>query len=278
MQLRITTLAENTAIGSGTLAEHGLSMLVEADDLCLMLDTGQTGTAVHNAYALGIDLSRVRHLVLSHGHQDHTGGLKEVLARTGELDVYAHSDVWRARYAVRKGQKARYSGLPFLREHLEALGATFHLSDGPAAIAPNVIATGAVPRVTPFEKLDVDLKVRTPLGWQQDQIPDDQALLVKTPKGLVVLLGCAHSGIVNTLLHARQVAGEPRFLAVLGGTHLGFSTTEQLERTVAALKEFDIQRLGVSHCTGLPAAARLAHEFGDRFFFNNVGTVTEWQF
>ncbi len=200
-----------------------------------------------------------------------------MLAQTGEVKVYAHTDVWKPRYVVRKGEKARYAGLTFVREQLESMGATFQLSDGPAHITREMMTTGPVPRVTPFERLDAELVVKMPHGWQQDQIPDDQALVVKTPRGLVVLLGCAHSGIVNTLLHAQQVAGQNRIFAVLGGTHLGFSTEEQLEETVAALRQFDIQKLGVSHCTGLAAAGRLAREFGERFFFNNVATVTEWE-
>ena len=278
MRIRIATLAENSAVKQGTLAEHGLSMLLQVDDLWVLLDTGQTNTVVHNARALRIDLSNVSHIVLSHGHQDHTGGLRDVLVQIGgDVVVHAHPEVWRPRYAVRKGEKPRYSGLPFVREQLESLGATFDLSDVPTEIGGKVMTTGPGPRNTPFEKLDADLKVKTPRGWEQDQIPDDQSLLVKTSKGLVVLLGCAHSGIVNTLHRAREVSGEKRIFAVLGGTHLGFSSREQIEQTVVALKGLDIQKLGVSHCTGPAASAILAREFGDRFFFNNVGTISEWE-
>lgn len=274
--MRITTLAENTATRTGTLAEHGLSIFVEVDELCMLLDTGQTGTAVHNARALGVDLTRVRHIVLSHGHQDHTGGLRDVLGAIGhEVVVHGHERLWDARFVVRKGEKPRYSGLPFVRAQLESLGATFQLSAGPIAIADGITTTGPVPRNSGFEKLDADLRTSTATGWVQDEVPDDQALVVKTSKGLVVLLGCAHSGIVNTLIRAREVAREDRIFAVLGGTHLGFSTPEQLERTIEALKELGVERMGVSHCTGLPAAGRLAAEFGSRFFYNNVGTVTE---
>ena len=276
VHLRITTLVENTATKMGTLAEHGLSMLVEVDDLCLLLDTGQTNTVVHNAHVLGVDLSRVEHLVLSHGHSDHSGGLMKVLAETGEVIVHGNTDIWRPRYGTRGGGKPRFSGFPHVREQLESMGASFHLCDGPDWISREVMTTGPVPRVTPFEKLDADLKVKTPTGWEQDQVPDDKALLVKTARGLVVLSGCAHSGIVNTMTWARQVAGEERIFAVLGGTHLGFSTAEQLAKTVDALHKFGIEKLGVSHCTGLLAASLLAREFGSRFFFNNVGTVTEW--
>jgi 7,8-dihydropterin-6-yl-methyl-4-(beta-D-ribofuranosyl)aminobenzene 5'-phosphate synthase len=278
MRLRVTTLTENSTTKSGTLAEHGLSMLLEVDDLLVLLDTGQTDTAVHNARLLGVDLSRVHHIVLSHGHQDHTGGLRSVLARMDGAWVYAHTEVWSPRYGVQDGERHRYNGVPFVREQLESLGAAFELSDAPVAIAPGLITTGYVPRRNDFERLDANQKVRTPLGWKQDEIPDDQALLVKTPKGLVVLLGCAHSGIVNTLNRAREVAQEEGVFAVLGGTHLKAAGPEQMERTVEALRQMDIRHIGVSHCTGLPAAARLAQEFGERFFFNNVGTITEWEF
>ena len=278
MKVKITTLAENSVGKIGAIAEHGLSMLLELDDLCVMLDAGPSGSTAHNARFMNVDLSRVGHIALSHGHGDHTGGLMDVLAQTGEVTVHAHTEVWKPRYSVRKDQKPKYSGLPYQRGLLEAMGATFNLSDAPIQIAENVMTTGPVPRKTDFEKLDSAAKVKTPQGWEQDQILDDQALLVKTPKGLVVLLGCAHSGIVNSLNHARQVAGDERIFAVLGGTHLSFLDRDQLTKTVAALKEMDIQKLGVSHCTGMAAAVVLAHEFGDRFFFNNAGTVTEWEF
>ncbi|MGI5836929.1 MAG: MBL fold metallo-hydrolase, partial [Chloroflexota bacterium] len=239
MRVKITTLAENSVGKIGTIAEHGLSMLLELDDLCVLLDAGPSSSTVHNARFMDIDLSRVSHIVLSHGHWDHTGGLRDLLAQTGEVTVHAHTDVWKPRYSVRKGQKPRYTGLPYQRGLLEALGATFDLSDAPIRINENVMTTGPVPRKTDFEKLDSAARVKTPQGWEQDQILDDQSLLVKTPKGLVVLLGCAHSGIVNHLNQARKVSGEERIFAVLGGTHLGFLDREQLTKTVAALKEMD---------------------------------------
>lgn len=275
MRVKITTLAENSVGKIGAIAEHGLCMLLELDDLSVMLDAGPSSSTVHNARFMKVDLSRVNHVVLSHGHGDHTGGLRDVLAQTGEVTVHAHTEVWKSRYSVRKGEKPRYSGLPYQRELLEAMGANLNLSDAPIQITRDLMTTGPVPRKTDFEKLDSAAKVKTPRGWEQDQIMDDQSLLVKTPKGLVVLLGCAHSGIVNSLNQARQVSGEDRIYAVLGGTHLGFLDREQLAKTVVALKEMDIQKLGVSHCTGMMAAVVLAHEFGDRFFFNNAGTITE---
>jgi 7,8-dihydropterin-6-yl-methyl-4-(beta-D-ribofuranosyl)aminobenzene 5'-phosphate synthase len=279
MGVRITTLTENTAGKTNVLAEHGLSLLVEVDGLRILVDTGQTSTAVHNARVLGVDLRRLDAIVLSHGHGDHGGGLKEVLREAdppeGGIPVIGHPDIWSARYSCRKGEKPRFAGLPHRREELEALGARFHLERGPAKIGPGIMTTGEVPRVTLFERLDPVLKVKEGEAFLQDLLLDDQSLVLKRPAGLVIVLGCAHSGMVNTLLHARRITGENRIDTVVGGTHLGFGSKEQLEATTAALRGFDIQRLGVSHCTGMAAAAHLAKEFGERFFFNTAGTVTD---
>ena len=279
MPVRLTTLAENTAAESGMLGEHGLCILVEAHGRRVLLDSGQTHTAVHNARALGVDLTRVDAIVLSHGHVDHTGGLKEVLrevcGRGREIPVYAHPDIWASRYALREGRRPRFTGIPHRQEELETLGARFHLAAEPRQFLPGMWTTGEVPRVTGFEALDDRLKVRRPEGWRQDEIADDQALVVQTANGLVVVLGCAHSGIVNTLVYAQRFTGESRIFAVVGGTHLGPGAKEQLEPTISALKGFAIERLGVSHCTGLAPAARLAQEFGASFFFNNAGSVVD---
>lgn len=280
MSVRLTTLTENTAGTNAMLAEHGLSFLVEVDGRRILLDTGQSFTATENARTLGVNLADVDTIVLSHGHRDHTGGLREVLLEMTrgerEVPVYAHPAVWTARYARRRGHRERFSGMPHRREDLEALGAVFHLSAEQVELAPGIMTTGEVPRVTPFEHVDEGLQVRDGDGWRQDQVPDDQALLVKTRQGLVVVLGCAHSGIVNTLLHARQITGENRVHAVVGGTHLHIAPEPQLVETVRALREFGIRRLGVSHCTGLEVSVRLAQEFGEAFFFDNAGTVVEF--
>jgi 7,8-dihydropterin-6-yl-methyl-4-(beta-D-ribofuranosyl)aminobenzene 5'-phosphate synthase len=262
----------------GLLAEHGLAILVEAHGKRVLFDAGQTNTALHNARQLGLELTAVDAIVLSHGHYDHTGGLRSVLqemSRAGrQLPVFAHPQVFAPRYSLREGERARYTGLPFREEELAALGAQFHYSAGPMEIFPGIWTTGEVPRHS-FEQVDDALRVQAPEGWRQDEVADDQGLVVRTPRGLVVVLGCAHSGIVNTLDYVRQFTGESRLHAVVGGTHLGLGTKGKLEPSLQALKEMGIERLGVSHCTGPLAAARLAEAFGPAFFFNNVGTVAE---
>ena len=271
MQIRITTLSENTA-GHGFLGEWGLSMLVEADGQKILFDTGAGIAAVHNAQLLGIDLKSIDRIVLSHGHRDHTGGLREVLMRVGkEVDIVAHPDILTSRYTLRE-QQEQFSGLPFRRELLESLGARFNLTKESARITDRIFTTGEIPLLSGYEEIDANLFVREDGGQKPDALADDLALIIDTEFGLVVILGCAHRGIVNTLRRAQKITGKELIYAAIGGTHLLNASTERLEKTAAALKEMGVQRLGVSHCTGFKASAYLAGEFGNAFFLNNAGT------
>ena len=274
MKLAITTLSENTAGAVNLLAEWGLSILVETDTANILLDTGQSISASHNADILGVDLSKIDIIVLSHGHYDHTGGLRQVLSKIGKrVEIIAHPDIWAAKYSRRQGQEDRYIGIPFQRQELESLGANFNLTTKPVKITDDIMTTGEVPMVTDFEEIEPNrFFVKENSDWQPDELLDDQALIINTEQGLVVILGCAHRGMINTLYHAQQLTGVKQIHMVLGGCHLTGATEERIRLTIATLKELGAQRIGVSHCTGLPAAAIMAQEFGDSFFFNNAGT------
>ena len=274
MKLRITTLSENTAGLGNFLGEWGLSILVEADGLNLLLDTGQSISAAHNADLLDVDLSRVNQIVLSHGHFDHTGGLFPVLRRIKKtVDIVAHPDIWADKYSGREGQDYRYIGIPHHRHLLESLGANFKLTAEPTRISENIMTTGEIPMVTDFERVEPYLLVKEGSGFQPDEVLDDQALIINMEVGLVVLLGCAHRGIINTLHQAQKLTGVKKVYTVLGGCHLMDASEERIRLTTDALKEMGVQKLGVSHCTGLRAACHMAREFGESFFFNNAGTV-----
>jgi len=275
MKLSITTLSENTAARGYLLAEWGLSILAETDTVNILLDTGQSISASHNADILGIDLSKIDKIVLSHGHYDHTGGLREALLKMRKkVEIIAHPDVWTAKYARRQGQEERYNGIPFQQQELESIGARFNMTTKPVKITDNIMTTGEIPMVTDFEQIAANLLVKEGNDFKPDKLLDDQALVINTEPGLIVVLGCAHRGIINTLYHAQQITGVKQIHMVLGGCHLIGASEERIWRTIAALRELGVQRIGVSHCTGLPAAAIMAQEFGDSFFFNNAGIQT----
>jgi len=180
MSVRITTLSENTAGRGNLLAEWGLSILVETEKTSVLLDTGSSISAAHNADALGIDLNKVDKIVLSHGHYDHTGGLRQVLQKMRkDVEIIAHPDIWQAKYARRRDEPDRYIGIPFQRNELESLGAIFNLTAKPVKIDDSIMTTGEVPMVTSFEQVDADLFVKEDTGWHPEKIMDDQALIVK---------------------------------------------------------------------------------------------------
>ncbi|MFC1925631.1 MBL fold metallo-hydrolase [Chloroflexota bacterium] len=275
MELSITTLSDNAASARrGLLAETGLSFLVEVDNLTILLDAGQSISTVHNADALGIDLSRIDKIVLSHGHYDHTGGLQYVLARMRkEIEVIAHPDIWALKYSYNsREERYNYSGIPLRREEVESLGASFRLTPEPVWLAENIVTSGEIPMVTEYEEIPSNLCVKEGDGFLTDPLWDDQALFIKTEQGLVVVLGCGHHGIINTLRHAQKLTGMEIIHTVVGGAHFNGASELQLELSIAELRELGVQRMGLCHCTGMWAEARLAFEFGESFFFNNTGT------
>jgi 7,8-dihydropterin-6-yl-methyl-4-(beta-D-ribofuranosyl)aminobenzene 5'-phosphate synthase len=274
LSIRITTLSENTAGLPGLLAEWGLSILVETDDLKILFDTGASISVPHNASVLGLDLSTIDNIVLSHGHYDHTGGLKEVLKRVGKpVEIIAHPDIWTQKYR-RGGGGERYIGIPFSMETLEPLATLFALSNKPVWITDDIVTTGEIPMTEEFEELDASMYIKEGSNWYRDELLDDRALIIKTSEGLVVILGCAHRGAINTLRHAQEITGVELIHTVIGGTHLINASEERVLRTAVALQEMGVQRVGVSHCTGFTAAALLAQQLGESFFLNNTGTST----
>jgi len=266
----LTALVENTANRVGLIAEHGLCFLVEIDGRGLLFDTGQGRALLPNADELEVDLSRLDRVVLSHGHFDHTGGLLALLGRIGEREVVAHADALEPKLAVRKGQE-REIGIPTPVEELEQAGARFVECAGPMEVIPGVTATGPVPRVTDFESVSPRFKVRRNGGLAQDEIRDDQALIVHTDAGPYVVLGCAHAGLVNTLLYVSELTGTRQLAGVVGGTHLVDADEARLERTVQELGQFDLAQMAPCHCTGFRGQVALWQAFGDRFALTTAG-------
>ncbi len=275
MTYRITILCDNS-VGplAGTLGEHGFAALVEGEGGSLLFDTGQGETLLHNALRMNKDLHRVGIVALSHGHYDHTGGLLPLLRSCGEKDVLAHPALFGRRYRVKDTGESFSIGIPYDEAYLRGAGARFSLAAGFRELAPGIFLTGEVPRETGFETGDSGLYCDES-GCVFDAVRDDQSLVIRTEKGLVLVLGCCHAGIVNTITHARQQTGVPGIYAVIGGTHLGFSSPNQLEETVAALRECRIQKILGGHCTGFAASARLLREFPGQFHPAHVGYTLE---
>ena len=220
------------------------------------------------------NLSAVGAVAISHGHFDHAGGLLPYLQEYGSRRVYGHPGIFSHRYRVKDTMECIPIGMPHSRETLESAGAVFDLSEAFRPLAPGVYLSGEVPRATAFERGDQGL-YRDCIRQELDPTTDDQSLVLETDKGLVILLGCCHSGLINTLEHIARTTGRSDVFAVIGGTHLAFCSQEQVEKTVQALKCWGVGKIAAGHCTGFAASARLSRELPGGFQIAAVGYTLE---
>lgn len=277
MGFKITILSENTVRDQVELiGEHGFSAFIEGGGVNILFDTGQGLAILENSIALNKDLRAIDKIVLSHGHKDHSGGLSKVLQIKGDVEVIAHPHIFIGHYRLKKDGKKKYNGLPFNRPFLEGLGAKFNLIQDFQEISKDIYVTGEVPRKNPFEKGDPDLYADINGKLIPDPFNDDLSLVLDTKDGMVIVLGCAHAGMINIIQHIVQKRGTDKILAIIGGTHLKHAHSELLERTVNELDKYKIERIGVSHCTGIDASMILSQKFKKNFFSCNVGTVIEF--
>lgn len=268
--INITVVVENTVNRKDLKSEHGLSFWIETKDGNLLWDTGQTLLVLSNAQKLGISIQSTTHIALSHGHYDHTGGLIQVLLMAPHAHVHGHPVIFIPRFI-----KTGYSSKPIcssaIRDIIEELCESLILSTEPVEILPGIYTTGQIPRKTNFEDVGGDFFLDEKCTLR-DPIKDDQALYLKTSKGIIIILGCAHSGVVNTLNYVSELTQQEKIYAVFGGMHLLEASEERIKLTVEAFDRYDVQIIGPCHCTGLKAIAYFRSRFPDRFVDCSTGS------
>jgi 7,8-dihydropterin-6-yl-methyl-4-(beta-D-ribofuranosyl)aminobenzene 5'-phosphate synthase len=255
-------LQEKTLIG-----EWGFSAVVEANGRRLLFDTGTApDTVLRNAEALGIDLSSITDVVLSHSHWDHTGGLVTLRRELSKKNPAALSRAHVASgffWARTTKDGKPYSSVTAIRAAYEASGGRFIEYDAPAEILPGVWFTGPVRRVHPEHNYPPGIVVKTPQGTIPDEVHDDSSVVLDSTEGLVVVTGCGHSGVINTLEAARQaVRGDAKVSTVFGGLHLFAANDATLDWTGAEFKRFGVAHVMGAHCTGIEAVYRLRQSAG----------------
>ncbi len=262
--LKVTILS--TMLADEGIGEWGFAALVEADGRRVLVDTGaRPQTVLQNARELNVDLSAVKEVVLTHNHSDHVGGLmtlrKELMKTNASALSRAH--VAKGIFYSRPSEKgAEQNEMVGMQKEYEATGGTFIEHDSAAEIFPGAWLTGPVPREFPERNWSVTGKVRTPAGLVEDTIPEDQSLVLNTPQGLVLISGCGHAGVINTITFTRAAFAKAPVFAILGGFHLFAASDAQLDWTADKLKEAGVAYVLGAHCTGIESVYRIRQRLG----------------
>jgi 7,8-dihydropterin-6-yl-methyl-4-(beta-D-ribofuranosyl)aminobenzene 5'-phosphate synthase len=285
--LRITTLADN-AVNMRCLGQWGLSLLLEFVDAKgrfrkVIFDTGMhRGSLMFNVKTLKVKLSDIDCVVISHGHLDHTAATVEMVKSTGGAKVYAHPHTFLPRFNLKKTGKREKIGVPKGQgiEEIERVGGEVVSSTEPLEVVPGLWTTGQIDRVS-FEDIVPlsagDKRIITIDGEDvDDKILDDQALWAQVDgAGNWVITGCAHSGLVNTLLQVERISQQRQINGLVGGTHLVSRSDGYLQQTMNELKQFGLKLISPCHCTGFKAMTQLWKTFPDKFVFNFSGRIIE---
>ena len=259
--ITITLLVENSARGPGILGEHGLSWWIDTGTHRVLFDTGQGMALTHNAARLGIDLALADAVVLSHGHYDHVGGLEAALALAPRAALFLHPRTIEPKFTGTDPANARRLSTMFVEsESFRTAGRRIVASREPTEVVPGIWMTGEVPRTNDFEDTGGPFFL-DPSLIRPDPLLDDQAIYLPTPAGMIVVLGCAHAGMVNTLDRVARLSGDAPVRALLGGAHLENASPRRMDETVRALRSRQPVQMGFGHCTGLAAIRRFWSEF-----------------
>lgn len=254
----ISLLTDDRAGRRGLLAEHGLSLWVEDGEDRVLFDTGQSSVYLHNAGLLEIDVAQAKAIVISHGHYDHGGGLAFFPEKARWPRVLIHPDAFLPRFSqgTRPDDQPRSIGLPWKMQELGLLDHRLVTNDSIIQLGENLFCCTGIPRITGFEPLSSNVSKRLGGILKADDGRDEQLLVGRTPRGLVVVVGCSHPGIVNCLLHVRSLFPDDPIHAVLGGMHLEEVSPERIDATADSFLRMDVQQIIPLHCTGDPAICR----------------------
>jgi len=259
--IRLAILIEDTVSEARFLGEHGLSIWIEYADKRVLFDTGQSDNLIQNAHLLGVNLTKADAIVISHGHYDHTGGLVSVLKLAAQARIYLHPAATESKFSQKPSCVNRIGMSEAAKKAIQ--GRDIIWTAVPAQLFPGISVTGQVPRLNDYEDVGgafyVDEDCR-----KSDQLLDDQTLFIESKKGLIVIFGCAHAGVINTLGYISQLTGEKTIYAVIGGMHLLHAGAPRIEKTIEIFKRYRIQKIFPMHCTGQKAIDAMKDAFGDK--------------
>lgn len=277
----IVSLVDNYVIHprqstKGLLGEHGLSFFISGFGEKILFDVGRGLTIEHNFKLLGLNWSGVGKIVLSHGHSDHVGGLEDALNNTGGKKVYVHPAIFQPKYRLEKEKEPRLSkGFPISKKEYELKGAEFIFRTEKMDLAENLSLLGPIKRVKPSDDQYMPGRcIKENSTFKNDPLMDEQVLAINTAAGLVLVLGCTHNGLENTIDQVLEMMDKERVYGVIGGLHLCDTDLEKQKDLALWLQSLGVEFLVCGHCTGFEAVVTLKKILGDKVVLNHVGKKT----
>lgn len=273
--IQVIVLCDNFVGKPGLLGEHGFALFVKFNDKALLFDTGAGYTLLHNAQSLNIPINSLSHIVISHGHYDHTGGMKKLLSVATPESIWIHPSATRRRYIRDNTGQVREIGFRGPVRKVRNLMSTPAELQYPANIYGDIYLLGNVSKRFTFEEenntfyLDADCTI-------PDCFVDEQIVVIESKKQRILLLGCTHMGIINTLTYIQETFSSSKPLFIIGGLHLHQASAERLQKTVRYLKEFNIQAMYPCHCTGVNAICFLSSRLSFPIRIASVGATFQF--
>lgn len=260
---KIICVVDNTVKRSSHFwGEHGLSFWIDSGEKVVLFDSGQSGSVlIHNLDELGLHSQEVVALSLSHAHYDHSGGLESIIADNPGLPLYAKPDLFRPRFSLQDGDYVDI-GMPFNRRQLTQL-TDLRLSAEPLEVIPGLWTSGEIIKRNEQEGRSPHHFIPAGEGWQPDPYLDDMSMVIEAKEGLILVCGCCHAGLLNTMAHVRKVFERP-ITVVMGGSHLVSADDDYLQHVIDVLrKDYHPVRFYLNHCTGERAVIALSNAFGE---------------
>lgn len=267
-------LVENKTEHSGMLAEHGLSIYIEADGKKILFDAGATDIVVHNADIMGVDLADVDLAVVSHGHYDHTGGFPAFCTLNKKAKIYLHKNGFRDSYGFIDGEpEEETSGITWTAEQKERLAPRIAYTDGPVTITENIRITGTVP-FAEGTNITENFYFKDENGsWKKDDMSHEQCLVIREPEGLYIFSGCSHRGVISALEAGKSMFPGERVAVLVAGMHLYSASAEDRKAVVDQMAAEGLDKVMPVHCTGIKAICDLKTRLGDACIVATAGDV-----
>ncbi len=270
--MKITVLNENHVNKRGLFAEHGLSLLLEQEEEKWLFDTGQSDVYLKNAKTLKQSLETLQGIILSHGHYDHCGGLEYFDKKMPKVYIRKEA-LYQKMSGDREKNTFRDIGIPWKKEMFSR---EFIFTEEMQKIRKNWFLLGKIPKYPGLEEEPEGFWYRVREEIQKDTMEDEQFLVIQTEKGLVLIIGCAHMGILNCIQHVKTKFPGKKIRGIFAGMHMRNATEEKIDWTIQKLKEEKLEFLIGAHCTGQKAIGKMAEMLGECFQFCEVGKIFEF--